>query len=291
MIKNIILLLFTIFISFNNNLKAQNIYKLNDYTDSLSSLFDELFTFDGTRYTKSDSDKIKINKKILNYFPQVLNTDSSFFFDFKIKHFGSIYSNDNLLRIITWNIKLSNGEYIYYGYLIHKKNKKNKPEIFPLIDKSPEIINPEKQTLNNLQWFGCLYYKIITTKYAGTKYYTLLGWDGNNYLTTKKIIDILYFSRSGRPKFGKNIFVSTTARKHQKQKRVIFEFSSQTVMSLIYDNRYKAIVFDHLSPTQSNYKGNYEFYGPDFTYDSYKFEKGKWFLNQDIKVKNPKKKK
>ena len=126
---------------------------------------------------------------------------------------------------------------------MHKKNKKSKTDIFPLIDKSTEIINPEKQTLNNLQWFGCLYYKIITTKYAGNKYYTLLGWDGNNYLTTKKIIDILYFTRSGRPKFGKSIF--TSSKKQKKQKRIIFEFSSQTVMSLIYDERYKAIVFDH----------------------------------------------
>ena len=140
MIKKIFLFLFIAFITANSNIKAQNLYILNEYTDSLTLLFDELFTYDGTRYTKSDSDKIKINKQILDFFPQVLNSDSVFFYNFNIKHFGSIYSNNNLVRLITWNIKLSDGEYIYYGYLMHKKNKKSKTDIFPLIDKSTEII-------------------------------------------------------------------------------------------------------------------------------------------------------
>ncbi len=290
MTKKIVFLIFITLITVNKNLKAQNIYNLNTGKDSLNTLFSELFTFDGTRYTKPDSDKIKINKQILNYFNTVLNIDSSFFYKFNIKKIGSIYSDDKLVRLITWNIKLSNGEYKYYGFVMHKKNKKSKPKIFVLNDKSADILNPDKQTLDNNKWFGCLYYKIITTKYLGTKYYTLLGWDGNNYLTTKKIIDILYFTRTGRPKFGKSFFTPLT-NKRKKQKRIIFEFSSQVVMSLIYDKRYKAIVFDHLAPIHSNYKGKYEFYGPDFTYDSYKFKKGRWILNQNIKVKNPKKKK
>jgi len=121
MTKKIFFFVFFIFIIINKNLNAQSLYDLNDYKDSLSSLFDKLFTFDGTRYTKSDSEKIKINNQILNYFPQVLDLDSLFYYNFKIKHFGSIYSDDNLVRLITWNIKLSDGKYKYYGYLIHKK--------------------------------------------------------------------------------------------------------------------------------------------------------------------------
>ena len=45
--------------------------------------------------------------------------------------------------------------------------------------------------LNYKNWYGCLYYDIIPIKVGKEKYYTLLGWDGNNKNTTKKIIDVV----------------------------------------------------------------------------------------------------
>lgn len=288
MIKKSVLLLFLIVLLANINCKSQNIYTLNSFRDTLSNLFDQLFSFDGTKYYKSDSDKVKINNKILEIFPEVLNADSVFNYNFNIKHIGSIYSDDKLLRIITWNIKFTDGSFLYYGYILHRKKKKSKVKIFPLIDKSNDILNPTNQILNNLQWYGALYYQIINTKNAGKNYYTLLGWDGNNYITTKKIIDVLTFSH-GNPIFGKNIF--ETNKENKKQKRIIFEYSSKTVMTLRYEPKLKSIIFDHLSPIQQTYKGNYHFYGPDFSYDSYFFDKGIWKLKEDIKINNPKNKK
>ncbi len=284
MIRKILIFFLTLFAFTGYSQQESNI---NLYEDSLSQMFDSLFAYDGTKYYKTDSQKAEINNKILTSFNNALKEKESLDYNFsKIKNCGLIKSEDNSLRLITWNIKFKNGSYKYYGFIQHVNNAKKRIDIFPLIDISDKIQNPEKASLNNLQWYGALYYKIIITQYSGKKYYTLLAWDGNNYLTTKKIIDVLVFTKSGKPKFGKPIFKTDKTR----TKRVFFEFSSKAVMSLQYDKRYKAIVFDHLAPSKSIYKDNYQFYGPDFTFDAYFFENGKWVFKNEIEVKNPKKK-
>jgi hypothetical protein len=48
------------------------------------------------------------------------------------------------------------------------------------------------------------------------------------------------------------------------------------------------IVMDNLVPSDPNYKGVFRFYGPDFSYNGYKFEKGKWVLYNNIDLRNPK---
>ncbi len=270
------------------NLYSQQMSSFSLYEDSLSQMFDSLFAFDGTKYYKTDSQKVSINKRILISFNRSLNENGSINYKYSnIKNCGIISSDDNTLRLITWNIKFKDGTYKYYGFIQHVNKTKKTIDVFSLNDISDKIQNPEKANLSNSQWYGALYYQIITIKYNDKKYYTLLAWDGNNYLTTKKIIDVLVFTKSGRPKFGKTIFKTNKIR----TKRVFFEYSSKTVMSLQYDKKYKAIVFDHLSPSKSIYKNNYQFYGPDFTFDAYYFEDGKWIYKSKIEVNNPKKKK
>ena len=58
-------------------------------------------------------------------------------------------------------------------------------------------------------------------------------------------------------------------------------------MGLKYDERFKMIVFDHLSPIRPELAGDYKFYGPDFSYDGYKFENGFWVYMPDLDVTNP----
>ena len=58
-------------------------------------------------------------------------------------------------------------------------------------------------------------------------------------------------------------------------------------MSLRYNEKKKMIVFDHLSPSNQMLKNNYEFYGPDMTYDAYKFQNNSWNFLKNIEVGNP----
>jgi hypothetical protein len=47
-----------------------------------------------------------------------------------------------------------------------------------------------------------------------------------------------------------------------------------------------SVVFDHLSPSSPQYKGNPQFYGPDFSFDSYNLENGLWRLKSNIDIRN-----
>jgi hypothetical protein len=46
------------------------------------------------------------------------------------------------------------------------------------------------------------------------------------------------------------------------------------------------IIFDHLSPSKPSYAGNYQYYGPDFSYDGLKFEQGIWELVENVDIRN-----
>jgi hypothetical protein len=172
-------------------------------------------------------------------------------------------------------------------------DKENKYILFPLKDSRDKIKKPEDQLLDNLNWYGAQYYKIIYNKYGRKKYYTLLGWDSNDNITQKKIIDVLTFNSKDKPIFGADIF------KYDKKryKRVIFEYSKTVSMSLKYDkqnmlnNKKKKmmIVFDRLSPLDPNLEGQHQFYYPETNiFDAFIFKSGKWNYVKDVDARNPK---
>ena len=109
-------------------------------------------------------------------------------------------------------------------------------------------------------------------------YYTLIGWDGANYLINRKVVEVLYFDRKGMPLFGKKIF------KLEKTNtgRLIFEYADRTTMILRHNEKQDIIVLDHLSPPEQRFTGMFQYYGPDFSYDALIFRGGKWVLMNDI---------
>jgi hypothetical protein len=221
---------------------------------------------------------------VIEILDATLNDDLSFTYPFdSLKHLGKITSPDKLFRIYTWNLVFNDGSYKYFGFIQYYREKRNEYIVYQLHDNSNNIINPENVTLEPMNWYGALYYEIIKNKYSRRTYYTLLGWDGNNDLTRKKVIDVLRFGSSGKPAFGANIFKFDK----KKRKRIFFEYSAKTNMTLTYNEKHDMIVFDHLSPSESSYKGLYQYYGPDFSYDAMYFDKGKWQLVKDVDVRNP----
>lgn len=103
----------------------------------------------------------------------------SFPFDSLKKDIGILTSPDNKFRIINWNVEKSDGTHQYYGFIQEKylvaKKKIESVLLFPLIDKSTEIRNPENTVSDNKKWFGMLYYKIIPVKSKKKTYYTLIS--------------------------------------------------------------------------------------------------------------------
>ena len=180
-------LLIGILLLFCSRSFANNNDQIKILEDSLNNYFNLLAK------ETVDARKIEINNHIVELFKQALKFEDSFYYPFyDLQNVGIIKSEDDKLRIITWNLPYNNRTHKYFGFIQYKKNNKAY-DFYELKDHSDEISDPEMAILNISNWYGALYYKIITNKNRGTDYYTLLGADLNNLLTKKKIIEILYF--------------------------------------------------------------------------------------------------
>jgi len=224
------------------------------------------------------------NTKLHNLLRVVLAKEEAFDYPFdSLKHIGKIKSDDKKVRIFTWNLPLSGGYQKYYGFIVLKNGNAH---IFELSDNRKLIANPIKEILSPQNWMGALYYSIIDKTDNGQTYYILLGFDFNNLFSSKKMIDVLSFGKDSEPVFGSSIFKVGDAILN----RVVFEFSARASMSLRYIADSKTIVFDHLSPSRPDFNGNYQFYGPDFSFDGFRFDKGYWVYVKDLEMKNSKRK-
>ncbi|MCF6242225.1 MAG: hypothetical protein L3J74_12875 [Bacteroidales bacterium] len=270
--RNYLILLLLIF---SINLFAQT-PDIKQKSDSISTLFNLILK------SKTDKEKIAYNENIKQIFAELLKNTETFDYPFlELKFVSKLVSEDGKLKIYTWNIPYETGEFEYFGFV--QLRKAAGIELIELKDKSKKIKQPENKTLSANNWYGALYYKILTNSYKGKTYYTLLGWDGNDNFTNKKIIDILTYT-------GKKIQFGSPILKMQNdelKKRIIFEYSEQAKMMLSYDEKIKMIVFDHLAPEQKKFKGQYMYYGPDMSQDGLVFENGLWILKENLDLRNP----
>lgn len=265
---------------------SQDVKSVDEFTQTkLKPLVKQLY------HSKTYEDQKKYNQELLKAFEEAIELDPKFnyAFDSLQKDIGILISPDKKFRIVHWNIPKSDGTHEYYGFIqskfTTKKNKVESVQIFPLTDKSAEIKNPDNAITDHNKWFGALYNKIIVKKTKSKTYYTLLGWDGNDKFSQKKIIEVLTFDpNNGTPKFGADIF--NYEKKYPK--RIIFEYSATCSMSLRFSSKKDSIVFGHLAPTSSQLVGQFQYYCSDMSFDGFGFKKGKWNYGTDINAVNEK---
>jgi len=251
---------------------------IREYEQILIELFNDMSKYN------NDVEREKLNNKITKKFEQLLSIEGSFSYPFdSLRYIGKIFSKDKKLRIYTWNLPYINGTHKYFGFIQYYPPREKSLLLYKLIDCSDDYESPENLILTDTSWFGALYYEIIEKKYEGDTYYTLLGFDFNNLLTAKKIIEVLYFKDYKIPVFGKPVF----NYRNKLCNRIIFEYSAKVSMSLKHNKDLNMIIFDHLSPSKPSYKGHFMYYGPDFSYDGLEFKDGIWHEIRDVDVRNP----
>ena len=241
----------------------------------ISSFFEQL------RKIQNDNEKLEMNKKVIDVFNRMLSIEESFDFPFdSLKYLGKIYSPDRLLRIFSWNIPMLDGTHRYFGYIQYRSSKDGSIKLYFLDDSmnsrltSDGVYTPDK-------WYGALYYEIVKAECKGKVFYTVLGFAFNNYLTNYKIVDVLSFKK-GEIIIGSPIFKDKESLNFRK----IFEYSARVSMMMRYEKDRSMIVYDHLSPSQPDYEGQYQFYGPDSSYDGLEFKDCFWNLIEDLNLTN-----
>lgn len=262
---------------------------------SFKNEIDSLIRFSNSIQTGNDLSRLIANEKFDKFLRKVLNDPSSIDYDFsKIKCLSIIESpkKKQKFRIYTWVMKLGNDDYNYFGFTQYQSNKKNKLKnfVYRLTNKSKEIGKDEISNLDSNNWIGCVYYQIIAPEKRKDQTHILIGWDGNNWRSTKKIIETFSFNNKGEISFGKKVIkynLGTDKRpKLVSKARLIFEYNGEVSMTVSYNKNLKKIIFDHLRPSDPKLANLYFTYAPDFTYDALKYEKRKWIHSSDVDVRN-----
>ncbi len=239
--------------------------------DSVSNLFDEIVS------CKSDKQKKAINNYLVSYMLTFLKNQASFGADFsKVKNLSVLKSEDNQLRVYTWNLFYADGSFQYFGFLQYKDRKGLR--VYFLDDKKFGMKDEMRLFQTNSEWYGAIYYEIITKKWNSLTYYTLIGYDGADHLINRKVIEVLYFDRKSIPVFGKKLFKLNRTNTG----RLVFEYADRATMLLRYNEQKDMIVIDHLVAPEQKYTNMFQYYGPDFSYDAFIFKGGKWILQEDI---------
>jgi hypothetical protein len=240
--------------------------------------------FDSLKNLKNDDGKRKLNTEIVSKLEKLFENPASYYFSLdSLKTLGKVAAPDNSFRILNWNVTFNDFSYSYVNFMQLNPKGKFGYKWYQIKDnrlKIDQAIENKEFTKDN--WYGALIYKILINSYKRQNYYTFFAIDHNNMMSHFKFIDVVTFNDKGEPLFGKPIFKTPKALRS----RVVFEFSAQLVMSLKYDEKIKMIVFDHLSPDRPELTGDFKFYGPDFSYDGFKFEEGMWVFQTDLKLSN-----
>src|SRR5690606_16957236 len=134
---------------------------------------------------------------------------------------SKIISDDKKVRLITWMLPLEDGSFHYQGFVQLRKDKKKPYQFAELTDKSAEISKATSKILKPEEWWGALYYAIITTKHKRQNYYTLLGFDANGFTVQKKVIDCIQIENDRSVTFGAPIFIG----EKKTQNRVFFQYA------------------------------------------------------------------
>ncbi len=237
---------------------------------------------------ENDAERLAANEKFLSLWEPILDEEKSMRYPFdSLSTISMLTSSDKKVRIINWIIPQDNGTHQYQS-IVQYYNYENKYNVVHLEPLQEELREPELMKLQNNQWIGALYYQLETIKRGKRKYYILLGWDGNDERSNKKIVDVLTISRGltfGAPifKIGKKL-----------QNRFILEYKEDAAASVKYLTNEERIVFSHLVPLSEGLKGLYDFYVPDGSVDALILRNGKFSLEENVgtieEIKVPKRK-
>lgn len=274
---------------------SQKTYNMLGFELQLEPLMQDMFE------SKTDNERFAANEEFISILEDALENEKSFDYTFsKLDKIKILTSKDKKFRVITWAIVNEQGYWENYGF-VQAKNSDEEYVSYRLFDKSDDIMSPETEKLNDSTWFGAVYYDLITTKNENRTYYTLLGWDGNSIYSQRKVIEPISIKSNGSPIFGQNIFY-----KEKDRMRIIFEYSTNTNLTLKYDEQYyeivsnkkaksslfhkakpfekeepktekqKMIFYDELEPHIYGMEGLTQYYVPSGNVTGMYFENGKW---------------
>lgn len=229
------------------------------------------------------SDRFAADSIFIRQLVQCLKTTYSFYYPFdSIKTVSILYPSDSSFRIFTWQVKRDEAYFRHHG-AIQMNTKDGKLKLFPLLDVSDFVAEPVDSVRSNKNWIGAIYYSMVEKEFEGKKYYTLLGYDDNDFTSTRKWIEVLSFNPNGEPVFGGNYFEypADGLKPDPPVSRMLIEFKKDAGVRITYDPELDLIMMDHLISLENTPEKKYTLV-PDGDYEAFEWKKGRWHYVEKV---------
>ena len=293
MTRKIILLALLTTLTFS--IEAQNKERMQAHQARLKALIERVAS------APTDNERYLASEEAVGVLAAALAEEESERWQWQLPNYASVLTSpDKLFRIFTWAVVRDDGEFECFGAVQFYNDKEEEYQYQLLHDKSEEIMNREESLLTADRWFGAVYQEIIQTQMGDRTLYTLLGWNGVDNLTERKIIEPVIL-RGGVPQFGAAAF-----RRERNIRRIVLEYTNDAMVNLSYEmqtiqdvqhervkvkgtNRYRTvekikerkervIMFDEVEPQVPGMEGLFQYYVPSGVEMAYVFTGGKWEL-------------
>lgn len=275
--------------------QAQSKEAMQGYQQRLTALLQRVAT------APTDNERYLASEEAVHVLAAALEEEESERWQWQLPTTASVLTSpDRKLRVFTWAVVRDDGEYECFGAVQFYDDREEEYRYELLNDKSEEIMNREESMLKPDNWLGSVYQELIQTTFSGRTFYTLLGWNGVDNLTDRKVIEPVTI-RGGQLLFGGPLF-----RRERNQRRIVLEYTNDAMVNLRYEeqfveevsrervkvkgtNRYrteesrkthkeKMILFDEVEPQVPGMEGLFQYYVPSGMELAYAFIDGKWEL-------------
>lgn len=281
----------TLLLLVGGTVQSQDKARMAAHQQRLAQLFERVAS------APTDNERYLSSEEAVDALRDALDENGSERWRWTLPHSVSVLTSpDGRLRIFTWAVVRDNGEFECFGAVQYYNERKEAYEYEVLHDKSEDIMNREESLLTADNWLGAIYQDIIQTTASERTYYTLLGWNGVDNLTDRRVIEPVIM-RAGVPQFGAPVF-----RNERNLRRVVLEYRGDAAVQMAYEEqtvqsvtrervkvkgRYrtvektkeykeKVIIFDEVQPQIEGMEGLFQYYVPSGQELAYAWVDGKW---------------
>ena len=276
---------------------AQDKARMSDHQRRLSELIHRVAD------APTDNERYLASEQAVQLLAQALEEEDSHKWRWSLPDYASVLTSpDGHLRLFTWAVVRDNGEFECFGIAQYYNDREEEYRHALLHDRSEELFKREESLLTPDKWLGAVYQELIQVSVGDRTWYTLLGWNGVDNLTERKIIEPVTI-RGGTLQFGGPLF-----RRERNLRRIVLEYANEAMVNLSYQtqyvqevervrekvkgtNRYRTVektkehkelllIFDEVEPQVPGMEGLFHYYMPSGNEIAYAFVDGKWELRK-----------
>ena len=167
------------------------------------------------RSSTDDSKSLSLHAEFKKAMAELVRSKDFFDYPLQSLKIADLRSSDESVRLLTWNVELSDLSNTYGGFVLHREEGRDRILVLELTDVLDPYSPKPENTIDQKNWYGAVYYKIIDFSFQGKTQYLLFGYDGGTTMSNFKILCLEFFGSKcqiWQPCFQRSEIIEKTRR-------------------------------------------------------------------------------